>query len=93
MNGDFATLQSEKLAQQIVAASEDPAAQITLAWQLCYSRSVRPDEIDDATQFVATAAANYAEQNTKSNAAAQRLFGMTNLCHALMSGNEFLYIE
>jgi hypothetical protein len=94
MNGDFTMKQSELLASRIVAeASSSIESQVALTWSLCYSRSPAADEVADAVQYVAEMSKALLEQDPKADDAKQRLFGVTNLCHALFSSNEFLYIE
>jgi mono/diheme cytochrome c family protein len=94
MNGDFTMQQSERLASRIIAeASSTTDSQVQLAWSLCFARAPQADELADAVQYTTEMAKALLLQDAKATEAQQRLFGVTNLCHALLSSNEFLYIE
>ena len=91
---DFTLQQSELLAKRIVSeASSSVESQVELACALCYSRAPRADELAFAVQFTTDMAEALLEQDAKADEAKQRLFGLTHLCHALLSSTEFLYIE
>ena len=66
------------------------ARQIAQAWQFALNRPARADEIAAALEFVqaqfATLASTAGQTDTK-------LQAMTNLCQALLSSNEFLYVD
>lgn len=101
MNGGFTLSQAEQLAKRIRGeASESLEAQVELAWKLCYSRAPRPDEVRDGVDWVRVTEDHWLQQNEKTEAAKSdeakveaRQFALSDLCHALISGNEFLYIE
>jgi hypothetical protein len=83
----------------------DIAKQAERAIQLAYSRSASMAEVQAAAQFVQDQTAHYRAHpaplevvvgptsKTPPPAAAPELLGLAALCHALMSANEFLYID
>jgi hypothetical protein len=90
-------------------AGTNAAQQITRAWQLAFSRSPSATELADALTFVteqveylqSNAGENKAgEEKTKKDEKkkagpklAPDLQALTNLCQALLSANEFLYVD
>jgi len=80
----------------------DVGKQAGRAWRLAYGRDPAPAELQAAVEFVTAQTAYYAGHPAKlehvtgpaekENASAE-LLGLTALCHALMSANEFLYID
>jgi hypothetical protein len=90
-------------------APEDGASQVGRAWLLAFSRSPTEPELADALAFLArqldhlktTAAKEAAEakdvkQDEKAKPVvkpAPQLQALTNLCQALLSANEFLYVD
>jgi hypothetical protein len=97
MNGDFALRQASRLAERAakeVHATDTLAGQIKRAWELALCRQPTFDELQLATSFL-TKQISYLDAHSDQlpedvTAAAQ---AMTNLCQALMSSNEFLYLE
>ncbi|MBI1348985.1 DUF1553 domain-containing protein [bacterium] len=69
---------------------ETLAGQIVRAWQLAYSREPSNDELKLALNFVAVQMPTLVKPPENRSASRQAL---TNLCQALLSSNEFLYIE
>jgi hypothetical protein len=77
-------------------------AQVDRAFRLCYGRHPSAAETGRSLQFVNAQTAwykehpstlEYATAPTPKDNADPALLGLTALCHALMSANEFLYID
>ena len=92
---DFA----ERLQQE---CGTDVARQVDRAWRLSYSRPPTADDLKAAVGFVTAQTAHYYEHPAKlervtgpaeKDNAAPDLLGLTALCHALVSANEFLYVD
>ena len=97
MNGDFALQHSAKLAERAAwgtGPNDTPAGQIKRAWQLALCRPPTSDELQIAQNFLQEQIAYLSEQTDQllENVSAEQQ-AMTNLCQALMSSNEFLYID
>jgi len=97
MNGDFALQHSAKLAERAARGTgpnDTPAGQIKRAWQLALCRPPTSDELQIAQNFLQKQIAYLSEQTDQllENVSAEQQ-AMTNLCQALMSSNEFLYID
>jgi hypothetical protein len=83
-------------------AGADVRQQAERAFQLAYSRAPSMAEIDGAVQFVREQTKHYEANPVKfehvtgpadKDNAKSELLGLAALCHALMSANEFLYID
>jgi hypothetical protein len=98
MNSDFVLGGSDVLAARLTRdAGTDPAAKIRLAWQLVYGRVPSEAESAAAQKFIADQTLRLTEsakpiadpkQQPNPEAAA-----WTTLCQALLSSNEFLYVD
>jgi hypothetical protein len=100
MNSDLLVDYSRFMADRLDSeAPGDVAKQIQLAWQLVFSRMPQPSEIAAATHFLEDQTAMFAQQPAyKPNAekppkrpAAQEATAL--MCQALLSSNEFLYVD
>jgi hypothetical protein len=92
--------QSEAMAERIEReAGADPQAQFQRAWLLAYSR--QPTEaasragvnfLTEQIALVSQAAAAVPADPKKTPAPPARI-ALAQLCHALLSSNEFLYVD
>ena len=98
MNSDFVLGGSESLANRLTRdAGADSAAKIRLAWQLIYGRLPTDAESAAAQKFLAEQTVRLTESakaitdpKLKPNPEA---VAWTTLCQALLSSNEFLYVD
>jgi hypothetical protein len=82
MNNTFVLAQAEQFAKRVRReAGDDAAAQVELAWKLAFSRAPTPLEAKDGAAFLSKMSAD------KKSAA------LTRFCQALLSSNEFLYVD
>jgi hypothetical protein len=82
MNNTFVLAQSEQFAKRVrTQAGDDAAARVALAWKLAFSRSPSEHEVKDGVAFLNKMASD------KKDAA------LTRFCQALLSSNEFLYVD
>ena len=93
---------AQYFGERLLKEGADTAAQIDLAWKLAYGRAPRPDEREAAMQFVTLQTAHYTVHPAKQERSAgpaetadapARLLGLAAMGHALMSANEFLYLD
>jgi uncharacterized protein DUF1553/uncharacterized protein DUF1549/cytochrome c len=87
MNSQFILDQAARFAQRLqkeAGADGTASSQVIRAWQLAFSRSPSERELADALEFLSTQA------DAKPKDALQPL---TNFCQALLSANEFLYVD
>lgn len=93
---DFA----DRLLKEV--GNKDITQQAVRAWDLCFGREPSTSELAAATEFLGDQTAYYKENPAKlervsgqaeKNHAAPELLGLSALCHALMSSNEFLYVD
>jgi hypothetical protein len=108
MNSQFMLDQSATFAQRLrKEAGDDVVRQVTLAWQLAFSRSPTSSELNDASAFLARQieylkpieAGKGTEKKDEKDKAPQKprptpeLQALTDLCQSLLSANEFLYTD
>lgn len=100
MNSDFQNTHATHFAERVVrAAGADPEAQIRLAWQIAYSAPPDDVQLADAVAFLTEQTQHFANRprtdskQQKEDAISPELEALTSLCHALLSSNEFLYVD
>ncbi|MFP6618821.1 MAG: PSD1 and planctomycete cytochrome C domain-containing protein [Pirellulaceae bacterium] len=104
MNSDFVTRQARYFAQRLQKEIPgDVPAQVGRAWKLAFSESAAPDEVTAAVQFLQQQAQQFEKQvasstkKKKTDPAAEKkkheLAALASFCHALLSSNQFLYVE
>ena len=80
----------------------DPAAWIEKAWRLAYARPPSAEEASGAREFLVAQTEFYRKNPAKlervtgppdKEEAPAETLGLTALCHAVMSANEFLYLD
>ena len=93
---------AQHFAERLLKEGTGTDARIDLAWKLAYGRAPRPDEREAAAQFVTMQTAHYIVNPAKQERSAgpaetaeasARLLGLAAMGHALMSANEFLYLD
>ncbi len=97
MNSDFVLDVSKALATRIMTmVPDDPARQISTAWNLAYSRPPAADEAVAALSFLVEQAEQFRKQPARKGealGATPEAEAMTSLCQMLLSSNEFLYLD
>jgi hypothetical protein len=106
MNSQFILDQAARFAQRLQKeAADDPTRQATLAWQLAFSRTPTGQELADALDLLSRqvehlkkiAEGKPAEKKDEKNKGtakpAPEVQALTDLCQALLSANEFLYVD
>ena len=98
MNSELVVSQATALADRISQeAGKGAAAQVRLLWLLAYARQATDAELASALEFLYEQTAALAEQ-----AAAEKVddkqsppgkTALAQLCHAIVSSNEFLYVD
>ncbi len=79
MNNGFVLAQAEQFAKRVRReAGDDAALRIDRAWRLAYARGPRTEEAKEAMEFLSKTAGPAA---------------LTRFCQALLSSNEFLYVD
>jgi len=108
MNSDFILKQARQFARRLRSqAPGNLVGQITYAWQLSYTRLPTEDELGMARGFVEQRVADLAgrpedvaekqrdetEEAEKPEVDDSELLALTSFCQALLSSNEFLYVD
>ena len=101
MNSQFMLDQAARFAQRLQQeAADDRARQVVRAWQLAFSRSPTAAEQTDALEFLSSQVDHLSKvvekqgENAKpATKLAPELQALTDLCQALLSANEFLYVD
>jgi len=94
MNSEFVLRHARKLAERIRATSTTaaPAEQIAAAWRFAFCRPPRDEELAAAMVFWEQQTA-YLKVHPIHDNLDPSLHALTNLCQALLSSNEFLYVD
>jgi len=108
LNSEFQLEQAGQFAERLRNTTSGTAEQIKLAWLLAIAREPEKQELADALEFVVTQTAAFtaAEKSAAKTPAAKTPAGkspvarpsaeqraLANLCQALLSSNEFLYVD
>jgi len=108
MNSQFILDQAARFARRLQSeAGDDRSAQISRAWQLAFSRAPSESEVSAALTFLSgqteylqnsVALEKPADEKAKkepkpASKLPPELQALTNLCQALLSANEFLYVD
>lgn len=101
MNSDFVLDQAARFAKRLrQEAGSDRTAQVTRAWQLAFCRPPAHSELTSTLAFLSGQESHLQdlpEQKDKKGKPIPRtdpeLQALTNLCQALLSANEFLYVD
>jgi len=109
MNSQFVLDQAARFARRLqTEIRDDQPGQVKRAWQLAFSRTPTEAELSDAVDFLSRQVAHVkaeAEKSDKidktkkdekgkpSTKAIPELQALTDLCQALLSANEFLYVD
>ncbi|MEO6739525.1 MAG: DUF1549 and DUF1553 domain-containing protein, partial [Chthoniobacteraceae bacterium] len=103
MNGDFAITQSKYFAERVAKeAGSDTAAQVKLAWQLAFGRSPSDADAKNSAVFLAKQTALFQANPLKlppppkgkeAPSAEPPMAALTTLCQALLTSNQFLYVD
>jgi hypothetical protein len=94
MNGDFVTTQAEHFAKRVLSKAQPEAdgaytAKIRYAFRLAFGRYPTADELDVSASFLDRQEKLYSDSNSRE----QLLRALSDLCHSLMSTNEFIYLD
>ena len=92
LNSEFMFVQAEKFAARVrESAGPSSEQQISLAFQLAYARPPTSDEFAKSVAFLTEQQQGWLSAETNEEIAAQK--ALVDLCHMLLSSNEFLYVE
>lgn len=81
---------AKSIANRALAGSLDPAQAIDQAFEMTLGRTPKDDEMTAALDFLQRQEERIADDGDEQNA---RVIAVTDLCHALLNANEFLYLE
>ncbi|QDV25107.1 Planctomycete cytochrome C [Aureliella helgolandensis] len=93
MNSKFTTQQADLFAADLVRSNSEVAQQIAAAWQRCYTQDITPSVLDSLLAFVATQSDLFLARDNKLTAEVAHHKALASVCHALLSSNEFLYVD
>jgi hypothetical protein len=94
LNSEFITQQSRHFADRLLRFSDSTEDRIRTAWRLVYSKEITAEQLAEAKEFIGTSektlTADYRDKDIKDDAARDALALM---CQAMISSNQFIYIE
>ena len=91
MNSKLVSQESESLARTLLAQPGEDAERIAAAFERFYSRPPSESEIASSLEFIATYEKSLIERSTAADQ--MRPMAWKAFCRALMSTNEFLYVN
>ena len=92
LNSELLFDQADRMAARLTtSAGADSTAAIDLAFRLALARRPNEAELKQAEAFVGEQARGYESTDTPAEKATQ--MALADLCHMLLSSNEFLYVE
>jgi hypothetical protein len=94
LNGDFVTAQAEHFAKRVLEkapleAERTYTTQARYAFRLAFGREPTMDEVDVSASFLDRQRKLYSDSSSRD----QLLRALSDLCHSLMSTNEFVYLD
>ena len=93
MNSQFVIDHAEKMAAELISGGGDLPAQLKAAWKRCFSRDVDGDSLSQLVQFVHRQTEMIAAREQELTPAAARQRALASACQALLSSNQFLYVD
>ncbi|HIA19770.1 MAG TPA: DUF1553 domain-containing protein [Planctomycetaceae bacterium] len=104
MNSNFVITQARYFAGRLQReVPNDLAAQVALAWKIAFAETAPADEIALAVRFVQKQKEQFQQQKTakkkekktdlKTEQAKHELAALASFCQALLSSNQFLYVD
>ena len=92
LNSKFLFEKAERSADRVArAVGEDSAARIRFAFQLVFAREPQESELEQSLLFLKEQTAIHVTAEIAGDQA--RRMALADLCHMMMSTNEFLYVE
>ena len=91
LNSEFLFAQADRMAERASASSPETNTRIELAFQIAFARRPTEAELTKSAAFITEQTATYAANKTPPDEAQQ--MALADLCHMLLSSNEFLYVE
>ena len=90
MNSDFIGVNARSMAQRLLAASNETAERLSMAYLLALSRPPSEMEKADFTRYLG----DYREHLDETSDSRERdLRAWASICHILLASNEFCFIE
>ena len=90
MNNEFVMQQAKLMAERVrKIAGNDLDRQMRTAWEIAYGRLMTADENIRSTNFLDEQRRQFTERKHKEPAVA----ALANFCQAILSSNEFVYVD
>ena len=93
MNSQFAIRYSKRLANRVTQEKNSLTEQVARIWELCYCRPITESQSSKLVEFVKKQQVTIKNSNSKLTPEQTQHLALANVCQALMSSNEFLYVD
>ena len=93
MNSPFVIDHADKMAADLIGTESNLSGQLATAWKRCYGRPIDSATLDDLTQFVHLQSETLQSANEKLARQDADRQALASVCQALISSNEFLYVD
>ncbi len=93
MNSGFMVEHTNYFAERLEKErSGNKTEQVKLAWMLCYAKEPSAEEVKQSIDFINSQVAQFKSNKTKAGKTPEQL-ALATFCQALLSSNEFLYVD
>ncbi|WP_164102285.1 DUF1553 domain-containing protein [Candidatus Laterigemmans baculatus] len=93
MNSQFVIDQADRLAERMIATSDELPEQLSRAWQRCFGRPIEEPVLAELVQFVEKQAATFQSRDPKLAPETIDRMALATACQAMFSSNQFIYID
>jgi hypothetical protein len=95
LNSQLVVNAAAKLAERVRAEADtaDPYPALRVLWRTTYGRDPSEKELRQASEFLSQQQAALSKETEGGAAAEAETSAWTDLCHAVLNSNEFLYVE
>ncbi|QDV86897.1 DUF1553 domain-containing protein [Planctomycetes bacterium TBK1r] len=93
MNSPFAIDHADQLAGHVIDAEKELPQQLAVAWKRCFARPVSNSVLVELMQFVRQQTAVFQSRDSNLTPPAAHRLALASACHAMLSSNQFLYVD
>ncbi len=93
MNSQFVIDQAEHLAAHLLITESELSQQLYLAWKRCFGRTIDNSVLVELIAFVENQTSAFQSRDEKLQPETARRMALASVCQAMLSSNEFIYVD
>ncbi len=93
MNSQFAIDHADQLADRVISEETELAKQLALAWKRCFGKPIENSVLVEMMEFVDKQTVVFQSRDGKLTPEAAHRMALASACQAMLSSNEFLYVD